>query len=208
MYGYKVYINLFLYKIGLRCILPSAIVNNKQIQECDEPLVEYQGFRARRSVVDRLKIANDLLPPDYALHILCGYRSVKEQEQQWQSGIKKLRQKFPNLSTQELENKNRKLCADPRNGFGPHQTGGAVDLTLFYKNIPVDMGGKYNSGINSKTYSHTITRQQQRNRRILIRVMHRAGFQNYPNEWWHWSYGDRAYATYKHKKFAIYGEIK
>lgn len=207
MYGYKVYINLFLYKIGLRHILPSAIVNNKQIQECGEPLVEFQGFRVRKSVANRLKIAADLLPKNYSIHILCGYRSTTEQKKQWQSGIEKLKHKFPNLSMQELENKNRKLCADPRNGFGPHQTGGAVDLTLFYKNAPVDMGGEYNSGINSKTYSHNITPQQKQNRQILICAMRDAGFQNYPNEWWHWSYGDRAYAAYKHEKFAIYGKI-
>ena len=99
------------------------------------------------------------------------------------------------------------MCADPRNGFGPHQSGGAIDLTLLYKNTPLDMGGEYNSSLNSKTYSKNITQQQKRNRKILISAMCRAGFQNYPNEWWHWSYGDRAYTTYKHKKFAIYDKV-
>lgn len=207
MYGYKVYINLLLYKIGLRHILPSAIVNNKLIQECGEPLVGYQKYRVRETVAKMLNTANDLLPDGYNLKILCGYRSIAEQKQLWDAGIKKLQKQFPNLTMEQLEKKNRKFCADPRNGFGPHQTGGATDLTLTYNGNELDMGGVYNSSINAKTNEKNLTKQQKQNRKILINAMQLAGFQNYPNEWWHWSYGDRAYATYKHKKFAIYNQV-
>ena len=69
------------------------------------------------------------------------------------------------------------------------------------------MGGKYMSDINSKTYSKNITNIQKSNRKILINSLKTVGFQNYPNEWWHWSFGDRAYAAYKNKPFAVYGKI-
>ena len=207
MYGYKVYINLFLYKIGLRHILPSTIINNKRIKECGEPLVKYKNVRVRKSVADMLKKAQNLLPSGYSLKILCGYRSLTEQQKNWNDGIKKLKRQFPELSLSEIENKNRKMNADPRHDFGPHQTGGAIDLTLLYKNKSVDMGGEYMSEINSKTRTTNITKQQKLNRNILIKTMRMSGFQNYPNEWWHWSFGDRAYAAYKHKKYSIYGKI-
>ena len=37
--------------------------------------------------------------------------------------------------------------------------------------------------------------------------MKKAGFVNYPPEWWHWSYGDRYWAAALNKKFAIYKGI-
>ena len=207
MYGYKVYLNLLLYKIGLRHILPSAIVNSMPIKECGEKLVKYQNVMVRKSVFDMLNKADGLLPKNYSLKILCGYRSIQEQQANWKNGLKKLKIQFPKLPLYKIENKNRKMNADPRNGFGPHQSGGAVDVTLIYNNKPVDMGGEYNSGLNSKTDATNITKQQKMNRQILINSMSKAGFQNYPNEWWHWSFGDRVYAAYKHKKYAIYGRI-
>ncbi|MEK6914663.1 MAG: hypothetical protein AABW83_03360 [Nanoarchaeota archaeon] len=38
--------------------------------------------------------------------------------------------------------------------------------------------------------------------------MTKSGFTNYPGEWWHWSYGDRIWAHYNNKKYAIYGISK
>ena len=207
MFGYKVYINLFLYKIGAKHILPSAIINNKPIKENNEELVKYQNVFVRKSVAKMLKTATNLLPKDYSFKILCGYRSIAEQQRNWENGIKTLIKQHPTLSISEIENINRKMNADPRRGFGPHQTGGAIDIILLYKNKPVDMGGEYMSNLNSKTYSKNLTNIQKTNRKILITALESVGFQNYPNEWWHWSYGDRAYAAYKNKKYAIYGKI-
>lgn len=161
----------------------------------------------RESVANMLCEATKLLPCDYSFKILCGYRSQQEQQKNWDNGIKTLKEQYPNLSISEIENLNRKMNADPRNGFGPHQTGGAIDITLLYKNKPVDMGSEYMSNINSKTYCKNLTNIQKTNRKILVDALDTVGFQNYPNEWWHWSFGDRAYATYKSKPFAIYGKV-
>ena len=46
------------------------------------------------------------------------------------------------------------------------------------------------------------------NRRFLSQVMSKAGFSNYPEEWWHWSCGDNMNAANRKKDFAIYGGIK
>lgn len=207
MFGYKVYINLLLYHIGVRHILPSGIVNAKPIKECGEILVKYKNVFVRKTVADKLKVAESYLPDGYELQIFCGYRSLPEQFKNWNNGIKRLKQKHPDWSYTMIENANRKMNADPRKGYGPHQTGGAVDLTLLLKGKKIDIGGEYDSSINSKTKSKNLTRQQKNNRQILMSAMKKAGFQNYPNEWWHWSYGDRAWAAYKHKPFAIYGQI-
>ena len=44
------------------------------------------------------------------------------------------------------------------------------------------------------------------NRKLLLRTMQKQGFVNYPNEWWHFCYGDKLYAAYKFEKQAIYGK--
>ena len=45
------------------------------------------------------------------------------------------------------------------------------------------------------------------NRRFLYRIMTEAGFANYPEEWWHWSYGDNMWAANKQKSYAIYSTV-
>lgn len=47
-----------------------------------------------------------------------------------------------------------------------------------------------------------------KNRLILLRAMQRAGFVNYPTEWWHFSYGDKMWAAYCNKKTAVYDVVK
>lgn len=38
--------------------------------------------------------------------------------------------------------------------------------------------------------------------------MKKNGFVNYPNEWWHFCYGDRMWAAYSGKKTCFYGLVK
>lgn len=42
-------------------------------------------------------------------------------------------------------------------------------------------------------------------RTMLGNAMRRAGFVNYPTEWWHWSYGDRYWALLTGAPHAHYG---
>lgn len=92
---------------------------------------------------------------------------------------------------------------------GGHQSGGAVDLTLCDREgRPIDMGTGYMEHNDSTaTYSKHITSEQRKNRKILLTVMEETGFVNYPAEWWHFAYGDRMWASYKHKRHAIYGNV-
>jgi len=46
------------------------------------------------------------------------------------------------------------------------------------------------------------------NRRFLYQMMKKSGFSNYPEEWWHWSYGDNMDAANCKKEFAVYGGAK
>ena len=66
------------------------------------------------------------------------------------------------------------------------------------------------SKVNSElcmTHSKIISKEAQNNRKLLLTILEQQGFINYPNEWWHFSYGDRYWAYYQSDKQAIYGSI-
>jgi len=51
-------------------------------------------------------------------------------------------------------------------------------------------------------------RDARNNRRVLYDVMTQAGFANYPEEWWHWSYGDQMWAANLKKEEALYAGVR
>jgi D-alanyl-D-alanine dipeptidase len=42
---------------------------------------------------------------------------------------------------------------------------------------------------------------------LLRSVMLQAGFAPFDGEWWHFSYGDREWAYYYKKKYALYSQV-
>jgi D-alanyl-D-alanine dipeptidase len=204
MFGYKVYINYLLWRIGLRDALPAAIVNSKHVRECNEPLENYSGWQLRRGVIARLKQAEKSLPDGISIKILSAFRPLSEQRKLWDEKIAEIAAKNPGASNGELKAMARAMVANPENGGGGHQTGGAVDLTLCDAHgRELDMGGVY-LAFDSATPMRAV---KNKNREMLCRAMTRAGFANYPREWWHYSFGDKMWAAYKREKFAIYGAL-
>lgn len=222
--GYKVYLAIVLWHLGIRKILPSAYVNKKSIRENNSRLIDLSGDKmfsmderaimrggmwVRVELAPMLRAATQSLPKGYKLHFFGGWRHIAAQWMAWDEQIAEKRAKFPNLPEQELKRVVRMTAADPsRGGFGPHQTGGAIDLTLVKDGKELDMGTSFSHhGKESMTDYPNLTKEQKMNRKILCDAMHGAGFQNYPGEWWHYSYGDRAWAAYGRKSFAIYNRI-
>ena len=116
----------------------------------------------------------------------------------------------PELSEETLERLVRARYADPRKGFGGHQTGGAIDISLCdLKGKDFEMGTAYlEMTSQTLTNSHKISKEAKRNRRILYNALTSQGFQNYPAEWWHYCYGDRMWAAYQRRDKAIYGLVE
>ena len=71
-----------------------------------------------------------------------------------------------------------------------------------------DMGTEYREN-NKKTRTENdfISSEQRKYREILKDAMLDAGFVNYPAEWWHYCYGDKMWAAYSHKKYAIFDKV-
>jgi D-alanyl-D-alanine dipeptidase len=91
--------------------------------------------------------------------------------------------------------------ANPYTHGSGHQTGAAVDLTLVEIDESgsevreLDMGTKMQE-FNARTLTQNplVTADQRENRELLLKAMEDAGFVNYPEEWWHFSYGERLWA--------------
>ena len=203
-------------RLGLRQVLPIDYVRRVKVQECGEPLValktkqtifydEKLSLVARKSVVEKLERIAERLKNDYGvcIRIFELYRSAKKQQSLRNRHMQILQQEKAHLSTEQIEaNVNKRVSAIG----GGHQTGGAVDLCLCDSNgNMLEMGTCYDEfNVMTPTYSKEVPPIAQRNRDILLTYMKQEGFVNYPNEWWHFSYGDKMWAAYSHQRYAIY----
>ena len=73
--------------------------------------------------------------------------------------------------------------------YSGHSRGMTVDLTLTDRDgTPLDMGGEFDwfSKISSHDYE-ALTPAQRENRRLLRAGMLEAGFEDYSEEWWHYT---------------------
>jgi len=175
-------------------------------QDGNHPLEIEDAYYVRESIAKMINKAESYLPKDIKFLLRCGYRTPGVQARQYKKDYEDLRQENPNWSKAKLDIEIEKRTDPPE--VGPHCTGGAIDISIVNRNgEKIDMGT--NMGVfNYKTYtdSDTISYESKANRQILIYAMTRAGFLNFPGEWWHWSCGDREWA-YANKQKPFYGSI-
>ena len=219
MMNIRVIYNYILVRLDIRQILPIDYIRNVKVAECNEPLIPFQIKQtffcdekqllvARESVVAKLERIADRLIKDHGLYIriLELYRSPEKQQALRNRHIQILQEEEMHLTTEQIEaNVNKKVSAVG----GGHQTGGAVDLCLCDSNgNMLDMGTRYDEfNALTPTRSKKVSPIVKRNRELLLSYMKQEGFVNYPNEWWHYSYGDKMWAAYSNQRCAIYDII-
>lgn len=168
-------------------------------------------------VLVRCKIANKLHNVQKRLQgydkkmnllVVEGYRSPFYQERYF---LKQFLVEYQKDSTKDLDTlteTTHQFVALP--SVAGHPTGGAVDLTITYGDIEVDMGGKiadFSIPERLPTYSSLITSLQAKNRSLLHDLMIAEGFAPYYGEWWHFSYGDREWASFYGLSESLYAPI-
>ena len=211
----RIYFNYVLFTLGTREVLSRDLINKVIPIECHEPLVVLSSpdiftrgeVLVRASVSDMLSVvAKSLNSNGVKLFVYDGYRNNERQRAGWNRVIGNLKKENPKMEDAEIEVAAQKQVARPDGIGGGHQTGGAVDLTLCSLNgTPLFMGTEYSEHNKfTKTSAHIKSEEVRERRKILFRAMRDAGFGNYPNEWWHYSYGDRMWAAYLEKKVCLY----
>jgi D-alanyl-D-alanine dipeptidase len=217
-----------LYPSSIPNFLPIArdIINSVPIIENNEPLVlipesdriklrtgdgaKWLVPKLRKTVLDKLVVASKLLPTGYCFVVMSAYIPISLQQQVWNRKYEKLKRNNPEWSEEKILSEILKYAARPVKG-SPHNTGGSVDVIILDNNRnELNMGSEF-GGVGKKNHTHypLLTLSQKRNRKLLYDVMIQAGFLNTnPFEWWHFAYGDRAWAVYGGFKHAIYDGIE
>ncbi len=169
-------------------------------------------FYLRETVALMLSEAASFLPKNYSFLLLSAYRTTEEQKEAYSRITEILEKRHPEWPYHILRRETNKYVHPPDAKTPPgHCTGGAVDLTICTSaGRPIDMTSPYKwpspEALKvADTYSRLISGEARKNRQILIKAMTKAGFTNYPGEWWHWSYGDSCWAYRLGKKVAVYG---
>lgn len=167
----------------------------------------------RKGAADRLVLASNLLPEGYRFVVLDGHRPLSVQEELFSSLLSNLRESDPTLTNRELIDKTQIYVSLPSSDPtkpSPHSTGGAIDLSIIDgDNQLLEMGTAWDTfGIESRTdYFRDTDYDIHRNRELLHKVMTAVGFTNYPEEWWHYDYGNQFWGHIKTRP-AIYGITK
>jgi zinc D-Ala-D-Ala dipeptidase len=195
------------------------------VHDCGEPLAEIAPVpeialdhrerdeagaygRVRAGVLDRLRSASGTLPDGVRFLVVEGHRSSSEQARRLALHEGRLRRSG---ITDPVELRHRASAFVSPVEVAPHCAGAALDLTLADAgDAELDMGGAVNGHrTGDEQYcplnASGLPARARRNRDLLAQAMGRAGFINYPTEWWHWSYGDRYWALITKADSAIYG---
>ncbi|MDQ1307996.1 MAG: zinc D-Ala-D-Ala dipeptidase [Actinomycetota bacterium] len=147
----------------------------------------------RRRAADRLVLAAESLRPDWGLAVFDGWRDPSLQQELYQLAYSR-----PGLPPGFVS----RPSPDPATPT-PHTTGGAVDLTLTWRNRPLAMGTGFDefdvrafaSSLEAPDAASDPVASQARDlRRLLYATMSAAGFVVLAREWWHFEYGTRLWA--------------
>jgi zinc D-Ala-D-Ala dipeptidase len=167
--------------------------------------------RVRSYIYKMLKEAKKILPKNYHFMIYEAYKPMNAQIKSWNNIKKQIQKKRPDLdpnSRNFLE-----ICdiyvANPYDRGSGHQAGASIDLTLCDSNkAEYDMGTKIRE-FSELTNMNAIglTEKQKKNRQLLKKTMETVGFVNYPNEWWHFSFGDFLWAQLTNTYTAIFENL-
>ena len=191
-----------------------------------EPVYYLRGIKGavekmytREAVILRLQTVAERLPFGLALLIWDARRPVGCQEGLFESFKTQLEKNHPDWDGERLLGETQRYVSLPSvnpNRPSPHNTGGAVDLTLADGNgQPLPMGTDFDdfsprAGTLFFEGNAAVLSPEEflarDNRRRLFWLMKEAGFTNYPEEWWHFDYGNQFWGK-QTGEIAIYGPI-
>ncbi len=178
---------------------------------------------ARRSLAEKLARVNARIAPlGLALHVFDSWRPTAVQayfHDVWMP--RELTRKDPTLTGERLRAEVERYWAAPTDKAdapAPHATGGAVDLTLRWADGEMPWMGSIFDDVTAAAHRDRLEKitgelsysdeEARANRRLLHWLMIGEGFMGHPDEWWHFSWGDQAWAKLTGAPAAYYGAVK
>jgi len=170
-------------------------------------------YIVREAVFDKVgRISKRLDGENKTLIIRSAWRSFEHQRLLWEDRVDSLKKKYPKRQMEEIEELVSYFIAPPSKSM--HSTGGAVDALIFDLKNDCIMRFGTNDGLkinlNDKCYPYHpyITPEAKKNRKLLIGLFEEEDFVVDIKEYWHFDYGNSAWAIEKGKDHAIYGIIE
>ncbi len=178
---------------------------------CPELLVTASPTYVRERVAEMMQTAQRLLPEGMRLKVHTALRTTEMQTNGYWNHYRSLEEKHPTWPKAIVRREANRFWHPPDVPKAPpgHCTGGAVDVGLVdAEGNAVDVTSVTKKGASAQaTYALHLTPEAKANRHLLIRVMTESGFSNCYDEWWHWSYGDCAWAVRHSQPEACYGWV-
>ena len=197
------------------------------------PYGEKSPFYLREGVLKQLTEAQGILQkehPGWQLQVFDAYRPIAVQQYMVDYTLREVAQ-AKGLQLEHLTKSQHQSLLELVYEFWavpssdpamppPHSTGGAIDLTLVDEtDREVDMGSPIDE-LSPRSYPDHFAgsdeprdRAFHQHRQLLRSMMLHAGFQQHPNEWWHFCLGDQMWAWLTmqaagEKVVARYGAVK
>lgn len=224
---------------------PSGNLKIIPINECNEPLIALNPLRkrlgikiepiyflqelpgaisetfVRESLVSKLEQAGMELPKGFSFVVWDAWRSLSAQRALFERYKNQTLFENPDIDYDELLKRISVYVSFPSaDPFQPppHNTGGAIDLTIADRNGNLlEMGTGFDDFTNKAqtsffeqedAYLTNKEKTYRENRRLLFSAMISAGFTNYSEEWWHFDYGDQSWARISGSQYALYSAIE
>ncbi|APJ04981.1 M15 family metallopeptidase [Silvanigrella aquatica] len=166
---------------------------------------------ARQALVLKLNEILEILPNKYSFKVFDAFRTVETQFALFNYIYNQQKEINPKLSHSELYSITREFIIHPeetsRFAIPPHNSGGAIDLTLTCDGINLEMGTDFDAitplsqtnyfeqeYISECGFTNEKWLEIRNNRRILFNAMKHVGFTNFQVEWWHYDLGDCMWA--------------
>lgn len=194
-------------------------------------LISDSSMKLREGAIEALVRAKRHLPNGWNFLIWDGYRPLQLQQKLYDD-LTALRQsehpEWDSLRLAEEVEKFVKYASHDPVRPSPHNTGGAVDLTIIDgSGKELDMGTVFDE-FTEKSYTWAeggacddaeydaaaydeargITPSQSANRKILREMLLAEGFGPYQWEWWHFNLGNIGWAEHYGKDSAFYGSLE
>lgn len=178
-----------------------------------------KDVRLRGSVIERLREARGFLPEGWNFKVWDGYRTLATQKAVYQDYWDRLVKENPSWDDEKLRAQVEIFVAPAsydKTMPSPHNTGATVDLTLVDGDgAEIDMGTEFDEFREASYSDHfagasagSEEEKWHANRLLLRDAMAKAGFTNYHDEWWHFSYGTQEWAEQTGADKAVFGSVE
>lgn len=173
---------------------------------------EDHTYQARTDVVKKLtRINQSLLSENKVLIIHSAWRSFAHQKELFIHQCTFLRTLHPEKTIAQIDIMVSHFIAPENRSM--HATGGAVDALIYdmesrkVLDFGTNNGYDIDLGVMCYPYHPEISAEAQKNRDLLIRVFEQEDFVVDLKKFWHFNYGNSAWAAAKNLDYAIYGPI-